>query len=106
MNLTSWLILAGAVVVFFGILILILALQYRKVGPNEALIIAGGKKHAVTAADGTRKKVGYRYRLGGGTFVWPGLEKVYVLPMDVISELVGVPADDRQHLPDLLRSRG
>jgi flotillin len=91
MNLTSWLILAGAIVVFFGIVILVMALRYRKVGPNEALIIAGGLKHAVTAADGTRKKVGYRYRLGGGTFVWPGLEKVYVLPMDVISMSIRTP---------------
>ncbi|MGZ4887331.1 MAG: flotillin family protein [Candidatus Aminicenantales bacterium] len=91
MNLTSWLIIAGAVVVFFAIIITIMAVRYRKVGPNEALIIAGGRKRTVTAADGTKTKVGYRYRLGGGTFVWPGLEKVYVLPMDVISISIRTP---------------
>ena len=91
MNLTSWLIVAGAVIAFFVIVIVILALRYRKVGPNEALIIAGGRKKSVTAADGTRRKVGYRYRLGGGTFVWPGLEKVYVLPMDIISMSIKTP---------------
>jgi flotillin len=91
MNFMPWLMAAGAVVVFLAIIIIIMALQYRKVGPNEALIIAGGRKRTVTTADGTRRKVGYRYRLGGGTFVWPGLEKVYVLPMDVISIPIRTP---------------
>ncbi len=91
MNLTSWLIAAGAVILFFAVVILILALQYRKVGPNEALIIAGGRKRTVTLADGTKRKVGYRYRLGGGVFVWPGMEKVYALPMDVISVSIRTP---------------
>jgi flotillin len=91
MNFASWLIAAGAVIVFIAIIIIIMAVQYRKVGPNEALIISGGRKRTVTAADGTRKKVGYRYRLGGGTFVWPGLEKVFVLPMDVISIPIRTP---------------
>jgi len=91
MNLTSWLIAAGAVVVFVALVILVLALRYRKVGPNEALIIAGGRKHAITLADGTKQKVGYRYRLGGGVFVWPGMEKVYVLPMDIIPVAIRTP---------------
>jgi flotillin len=91
MNLTSWLILAGAVVAFFALVILVLALRYRKVGPNEALIIAGGRKRTVTLADGTKQKVGYRYRLGGGVFVWPGMEKVYVLPMDIIPLTIRTP---------------
>jgi len=91
MNIASWLIAAGAVIVFIAIIILVMAVQYRKVGPNEALIISGGRKRTVTAADGTRKKIGYRYRLGGGTFVWPGLEKVFVLPMDVLSIPIRTP---------------
>jgi len=91
MNLTSWLIVAGAVILFFAVVILIMALQYRKVGPNEALIVAGGRKRSVTLADGTKRKVGYRYRLGGGVFVWPGMEKVYALPMDVIPVSIRTP---------------
>ena len=91
MNLTSWLIIAGAVIVFFALIILVLALRYRKVGPNEALIIAGGRKHTIALADGTTQKVGYRYRLGGGVFVWPGMEKVYVLPMDIIPVSIRTP---------------
>lgn len=91
MILTSWLIIAGAVIVFFALVILVMALQYRKVGPNEALIIAGGRKHSITLPDGTKQKVGYRYRLGGGVFVWPGMEKVYVLPMDIIPVTIRTP---------------
>lgn len=91
MPLTSWLIVAGAVVVVFALVILVLALRYRKVGPNEALIIAGGRKHTIALADGTKQKVGYRYRLGGGVFVWPGMEKVYVLPMDIIPLTIRTP---------------
>jgi len=91
MPLTSWLIVAGAIIVFFALVILVLALRYRKVGPNEALIIAGGRKHSITLADGTKQKVGYRYRLGGGVFVWPGMEKVYVLPMDIIPLTIRTP---------------
>ncbi|MCK7499623.1 MAG: SPFH domain-containing protein [Comamonadaceae bacterium] len=91
MNLTSWLILIGAVVVFVALVILVMALRYRKVGPNEALIIAGGRKRTITLPDGTKQKVGYRYRLGGGVFVWPGMEKVYVLPMDIIPVTIRTP---------------
>lgn len=70
MNGISWLVPAGIIVVILAILIVTMALQYRKVGPNEAIIISGGRKRTVTAPDGTHRKVGYRYRLGGGTFVW------------------------------------
>jgi flotillin len=91
MSLVSWLIVAGAVIAFFAIIIAVMSLQYRKVGPNEALIIAGGPKRTVIMPDGTKKKIGYRYRLGGGTFVWPGREKVYVLPMDVIPIYIQTP---------------
>ncbi|MGB9893007.1 MAG: SPFH domain-containing protein, partial [Candidatus Saccharicenans sp.] len=91
MPLTTWLIIIGAVIVFLVIVGLILATQYRKVGPNEALIIAGGRKRTITLPDGTKKKVGYRYKLGGGTFVWPFIEKVYVLPLEVITLYIKTP---------------
>lgn len=91
MPLTSWLIIIGAVLVFLVIFGLLMAAQYRKVGPNEALIIAGGRKRTITLPDGSRIKVGYRYKLGGGTFVWPFIEKVYVLPLEVISIYIKTP---------------
>jgi len=85
MSLVSSLILAGAIIFIIAIILIVVAKQYRKVGPNEVLIIAGGRKKAVTGPDGTKVKVGYRYRLGGGTFVIPFVETVYRLPMEVIT---------------------
>ncbi len=83
MNLVSWLVLVGIIIVVLALLSLLLSKQYRKVGPNEALIISG-RKRTLILPDGTKRKVGYRYRLGGGTFVMPFLESVDVLPMDII----------------------
>jgi flotillin len=91
MNLTSWLILGGAIVLIIVLINVVMALGYRKVGPNEALIIAGGRKHTITLPDGTKRRVGYRYRLGGRVFVWPGMEKVFVLPMDIIPVSIRTP---------------
>ncbi len=83
MNPTLWLIVAAAAVVL--VLVVLAALNYRKVGPNQALIISGGRKRTYTLHDGTRQRAGYRIRLGGGTFVKPLIEHVDVLPMDVLS---------------------
>ncbi|MEW5902294.1 MAG: SPFH domain-containing protein [Acidobacteriota bacterium] len=91
MSLVSSLILAGVIVAVIALILFIIAKQYRKVGPNEVLIIAGGRKRTIVAPDGTKVKVGYRYRLGGGTFVIPFIETVYRLPMDVITLNVKTP---------------
>jgi len=91
MSAVSTWILVGIVVVFIAIVLFIIARQYRKVGPNEVLIIAGGRKRTVAGPDGTKVKVGYRYRLGGGTFVMPFIESVYRLPMDVITLNIKTP---------------
>ncbi len=90
MPLTTWLIIIGAIIVFLVLIGLLLSAQYRKVGPNEALIIAG-RKRTVTLPDGSKMKVGYRYKLGGGTFVWPFIEKVYTLPLEIISLQIKTP---------------
>jgi flotillin len=90
MNLTPWLILIGIIIIVLALLILLIAKQYKKVGPNEVLIISG-RKRTVVEPDGTRRRVGYRYRLGGGTFVMPFLETVDTLPMEVITLLIKTP---------------
>ena len=90
MTLTQWLIAAGIAVVVLVLLFLLIAKQYRKVAPNEALIISG-RKRTMTGPDGQRRKVGFRYRLGGGTFVWPIREKSDVLPLDVIPLNIRTP---------------
>ena len=90
MNLSPF-IWAGAIILAIAFLLLIIAKQYKKVGPNEVLIISGGRKKTVVGPDGSKVKVGYRYRLGGGTFVLPFVESVYRLPMDVITLNIKTP---------------
>lgn len=91
MSLVSQLILIGIILAVLALISFIIAKQYRKVGPHEVLIVSGGRKRTVIEPDGTRKKVGYRYRLGGGTFVIPFLETVDILPMEVITLNIKTP---------------
>jgi len=91
MNFVPTLIWVGAIILVIAIILIVLAKQYRKVGPNEVLIIAGGRKKTVIGPDGVKVKVGYRHRLGGGTFVLPFVETVYRLPMDVITLNIKTP---------------
>ena len=91
MGMLSLFILIGAILVVLGLLILLFAKQYRKVGPNEILIISGGRKKTSIAADGTKSKIGYRYRVGGGTFVFPFFETVDILPVEVLTLNIRTP---------------
>ena len=74
-----------------GVLVLALWKQYRKVGPNEVLIISGGGKRTVTDPDGTKKKIGYRMHIGGGTFVLPFVETAEVLSLEVFTVDIKTP---------------
>jgi len=58
---------------------------YYTAGPNEVMIISGGRSRTVTLPDGSRKQVGYRIKVGGGALVVPWLESVSVLPLDVFT---------------------
>lgn len=83
MELSSLLISIGVIVILIALILVLLAKQYRKVGPNEVLIISGGRKRTVVAPDGTRRKIGYRMHIGGGTLVIPFIESVRVLSLEV-----------------------
>jgi len=90
--LNTTLIIIIAVVAFLIFLfILMFAKQYRKVGPNEVLIISGGRKRKVTDPDGTVRKIGYRTHIGGGTLVKPFLESYQVLPLDIFTLTLKTP---------------
>lgn len=85
MELTTLLILIGVVAVIIILILVLLSKQYRKVGPNEVLIISGGRKRTVIDPDGTRRKIGYRIHIGGGTLVLPFLETARILPLGVFT---------------------
>jgi len=80
-------VLLGA---FFLLAFALWAANYRKVGPNQVLVVSG-RTSTVVEPDGRKRKVGYRLQVGGGTFVLPFVETVQVLPLDVISVSIRCP---------------
>ncbi len=68
-------VLGGAVVLTA---MFVFASRYRKVGPNEALVISGGSR-------------GFRIIRGGGTFVVPVLESAETMNLDVMTIHVHTP---------------
>jgi flotillin len=79
--------IAGGLVLAFFIFIALLLKRYVKVGPNEVLIVSG-RDHRL--ADG--RKVGFRIQKGGGTFVWPFVEKAEVLSLELMTIDVKTPS--------------
>ncbi|MCP4428928.1 MAG: flotillin family protein [Chloroflexi bacterium] len=65
------LILFGVMLVVFFLQLVVYAKQTRKVGPNEVLIISG-------------RTPGPRMVTGGRTFVWPILERVDTLSLELM----------------------
>jgi len=72
----------AALAIIFVLLLLLIALlkRYRKVGPNEALIISGWTKGGVP-----------KVVQGGGAFVWPLVQKADILSLEVITIDVRTP---------------
>lgn len=88
-----------AKVLYFLIAIAVVAIagyifhkQYRKVAPNEVLVISGRKRYEVKAPDGSIKEIGYRYRVGGGAFINPFTEVAETIKLEVI--MVNIKIND------------
>ena len=87
----GWIILAGiAIAVAIIVSIAIILSRYTKVGPNEVLIISG-RDHRYADPDGTVRKRGFRIVKGGGTFVYPVVEKIDVLSLELMTIDVQTP---------------
>ncbi len=80
----------GGVVIVVLMFFYTIARRWVKVGPNEVLIVSGGR-HKVRNPDGTVEHLGYRIRKGGGTFVWPIIEQVQRLLLEVMTLNVTTP---------------
>src|SRR5260370_1588843 len=82
-----------AIVVIALVVLITFALvlsRYTKVGPNDVLIVSG-KKHRYADPDGTERTRGFRIVKGGGTFVYPVVEKVDVLSLELLTIDVQTP---------------
>src|SRR5690348_17003992 len=58
---------------------------YKKVGPNEVLVISGGKGASITDANGERHRVGFRVVKGGGSMVNPLTERYQLMSLELIT---------------------
>jgi len=80
MNTVSILVFVALIIFVLFVQAIVWANRYVRVGPNQVLIISGRK---FQLPDG--RWVGFRIVKGGGTFVWPVLEKVDVLSLEVFA---------------------
>src|SRR5207247_2304472 len=77
-----------AVTLIIGIAVVLS--RYTNVGPNDVLIVSG-RKHRYADPDGTVKTRGFRIVKGGGTFVYPVVEKVDILSLELLTIDVQTP---------------
>jgi flotillin len=59
--------------------------RYKKVGPNQVLVISGRKRMVLNPVTGKKEQVGFRVVKGGGTFIIPVLERVDILSMEILT---------------------
>ena len=77
--------LALIVVILIVVSVKVYQSLYRKVGPNEVLVISGGKGAMVTDASGSSHRIGFRIVKGGGSLVNPLTERVETISLELIS---------------------
>ena len=94
------------IVIALLVALMLISRNYIKVSPNQAAVISGRRRKL---ADGT--VAGYRLVRGGATLVFPFLEKVEYLDLNVITvPLATTRADvrvllgDRRHPPERARA--
>jgi flotillin len=74
----------GAFIFIVFILGAVWAKRYVKAGPNQVLIISG-RRHRIRRPDGTPEIIGFRTVKGGGAFIWPVLEKLDILSLEILT---------------------
>jgi flotillin len=80
-----------AILVAVGMLFVLLVMaglyasRYKKIGPNQVLVVSGRRRVMVNPVTGQREQVGFRVVKGGGTFIIPVLERVDVLSMEILT---------------------
>jgi flotillin len=82
-------IVVGLLFILF-ILGLIILNRIVKAGPNEVLVISG-RRRWIRREDGTKFLVGFRMLKGGRTFIWPFIERVDRLSLELITLDVRTP---------------
>jgi flotillin len=80
-----------AILVAAGILFVVFttagfyASRYKKVGPNQVLVISGRRREMINPVTQQKERVGFRVVKGGGSFIIPVLERVDILSMEILT---------------------
>jgi len=77
-------LVAGGVLFVIFMFIIIWSSRYVKVGPNEVLVVSGRAKKSIDET-GVARRVGFRLVQGGGTFVWPIIERYDILSLELLT---------------------
>ena len=82
-------VIAGLALAFI-LAVYAVARRYKKVGPNQVMIISG-RKYKIKTADGRTEEVGFRIRRGGGAFILPLIEKIDLLSLEIMTLDITTP---------------
>ena len=85
------LVVAAGVVLVIFVLLGLYASRYKKVGPNQGLVISGRQHTTVDPVTHKKERVGFRIVKGGGTFIMPVVERVDVLSLEIMTIDVQTP---------------
>ena len=88
---------AAMVIVVAGILLVFIvvfgvyASRFKKVGPNQVLVISGRKQKIINPVTRKKEEIGFRIVKGGGVFIWPVVERVDTLSLEIMTIDVETP---------------
>ena len=87
------LVVAVVFAAFFVIMavLFVIAGRYKKVGPNQVLVISGRKHTIIDPATGKKETLSFRLVKGGGTVVFPVIERVDELSLEIMTLDVNTP---------------
>ncbi len=90
-------VVGGVVIVVAGMLLMLIvavsvyASRFKKVGPNQVLVISGRKQKIIDPVTRKKEEIGFRIVKGGGVFIWPIFERVDVLSLEIMTIEVETP---------------
>ncbi len=79
------------IVFVLGVFLIIYSSRYKKVGPNQVLVISGRRHAHIDPKTGEKTTRNYRIVVGGGAFIWPVLERVDDLSLEIMTIDVVTP---------------
>ncbi len=92
----------GLFILFFVLMSLgfVYASRFKKVGPNQVLVISGRRHSFVDPTTGQRMTRSFRLVKGGSAFIWPVVERVDELSLEIMTiDVITTKVYTRQGVP-------